>query len=689
MDVSNLTLEESQEKMDVSNLTLEELKGEEETVTLALNEIPVLHEQIQSLQERIRVLQEQRQPLQEKIQLLQKIRLILLEAKKEAQILRNPRRWTVAKKIEALGLSLAQPVGGTNPKKSGPDKELNANDRFYLQIADFFVHNTHLQEVITGILDPEGGILSVDAEDLRNSRYWQHFSDHFPVGAVYATGKLSPANRQAMVRNNPQQARELANVSNINRFARLHRTRLLNKANLSEEAWEKLPSHPGFLSEWKTFLHEPGFSESEQAHLWEKLHSLTTLPEEKRKDGWRELKAALNDLRSLSDKEREDAALQYLRQYLQQCRPLPSEHGNQLESIDDYIEEIQAHEIQSNVSEARRLFVTRPEDFEPDYRRSPLEAEEVSTTTTTTTITTNQPPVVIPFAARTNQGSHYASNSPVLSGSASQTSQYNPYQSLYETKIRSTGTAQTTRPPVNKASLDSLLNPDSTTPPRMTSMSFNSPTIPDSRFYTSSLSPYHHVPGQQTSFNPTPNSYQTSSYASQQAFPNLTVNTRSTRSFSDFSSDFQALAKPNLHLSQTPTLFSSQPPHNPDFNTPSITIPTLSFSGQTPLGNYGPHPYQMWSPLSSSGVQTPLKKMAPYGNPGVLSQEKVASIQVDDLVSYKPPGANLAPGKSVIAQVIHLAHGKAWISVLSSEELYEVNVAELTPVSSATTWEDF
>lgn len=237
--------------------------------------------------------------------LLKKIRLVLNEASKDEQILRTIYKLTVAKQIKKLGLYLAQTVSGTNPKKDPLE------NWYYLQIADFFVHNEQLQSFTTGIMHPEGGILSVDTEDpeapknpekdLRYSKYWQNFSDHFPVGAIYSLDKGDLSSHPAMIGSSSQKAKDLAKTSNINRFARLH------------------------------------------------------------------LKQ--NDLTGVSDKDREKAALAYLKGWLPESETMDIEAETaekEPETVEGHIKKIQAHEEERNIPPAKRLFVTLPGDFEPD-----------------------------------------------------------------------------------------------------------------------------------------------------------------------------------------------------------------------------------------------------------------------------------------------------------------------------------
>ncbi|SHN40517.1 hypothetical protein [Chitinophaga sp. CF418] len=151
----------------------------------------------------------------------------LAEAKRDNQILRNIYGLTVAARVEDLGLYLTQPVTGTNPKKKPLLRW------FDLQIADFFIHGQGIKSAQAGILRPQGQIAKVDTEDMYNSRYWQHFSDHFPVGGIFSTKNKDLSAHRALAGVNTAKAKELANISNRRRFARLQLIEMEEKPDLT------------------------------------------------------------------------------------------------------------------------------------------------------------------------------------------------------------------------------------------------------------------------------------------------------------------------------------------------------------------------------------------------------------------------------------------------------------------------
>ncbi|HEY0986323.1 MAG TPA: DUF4157 domain-containing protein [Kofleriaceae bacterium] len=150
------------------------------------------------------------------------------EATRDNQIFRNLCKLTVAAKVEDIGLLLAQPISGTNPKSDPLSRW------FDLQIADFFIHNATLPDVNVGLVRPEGGLTTVDSEDLHGARYWQHFSDHLPVGGVFSMRERSSGKRPAAFRGDgSSRAARLARVSNRNRFARLRLQEMSRQRDLS------------------------------------------------------------------------------------------------------------------------------------------------------------------------------------------------------------------------------------------------------------------------------------------------------------------------------------------------------------------------------------------------------------------------------------------------------------------------
>jgi hypothetical protein len=102
---------------------------------------------------------------------------------------------------------MQQPLSGTNLKpmpktttqpQSQPSNSSNNNNnnnapstpakvQLNAQIADFFVATPSWASYVVGLVNPVGGIVIVDAEDLRFSRDWRLASDHFPVAAIFST----------------------------------------------------------------------------------------------------------------------------------------------------------------------------------------------------------------------------------------------------------------------------------------------------------------------------------------------------------------------------------------------------------------------------------------------------------------------------------------------------------------------
>jgi hypothetical protein len=161
----------------------------------------------------------------------------LRAAKADAQIIRNICDLTVKANVEQLGLYLGQAISGTNPKADPLSRW------FDLQVADFFVHNETIKDFRVGIMRPEGGMVSLDREDLYYSRYWQHFSDHFPVGGIYSAGEQNIPDHLGRRGQYSEKAVELARVSNLRRFARLRLIDLGEEPNIegfSEEKIKKL-----------------------------------------------------------------------------------------------------------------------------------------------------------------------------------------------------------------------------------------------------------------------------------------------------------------------------------------------------------------------------------------------------------------------------------------------------------------
>jgi hypothetical protein len=102
-----------------------------------------------------------------------------------AQLLRNDSLLNLSfeKRIHKLGLKHLQAISGSNPKA----RPVEGNTP--IQIADFFLHNSFWKSAAAGLMGPQGKIISADTEDLTVSKYWAHFSDHFPVAAIFLLGK--------------------------------------------------------------------------------------------------------------------------------------------------------------------------------------------------------------------------------------------------------------------------------------------------------------------------------------------------------------------------------------------------------------------------------------------------------------------------------------------------------------------
>ncbi len=160
---------------------------------------------------------------------------ILEESRRKVQILRNVSRQTTRHMLKAMKLKTTYPISGTNPKANPLETWRN------LQMADLFV-GYGWQTRRAGILRPEGGAVSTDTEDLRHSRYWQPFSDHFPVAGIFSTAP--PTNEAARAKLNEafvqqDNAEEAALEININSFAHKY----LRKQRLADGKLNKAARH--------------------------------------------------------------------------------------------------------------------------------------------------------------------------------------------------------------------------------------------------------------------------------------------------------------------------------------------------------------------------------------------------------------------------------------------------------------
>jgi hypothetical protein len=221
------------------------------------------------------------------------------EAMKDEQVLRNFLGLTAQRQFEDLGLLVAQTVSGTNPKHDPLARW------FDVQIADFFLYNEDFKSAAVGILKPTGGMIPVDTEDLRYSRYWQRFSDHFPVGGIFSLDQENLLEHEAFPR--PKGSEEDARKLNLKSFA---------GHGLEEEN-----------------ITDPGIRQT-----------LLDLMEMTRGGEGR--------MKQLAEK--------YLSELLWELGGPESMPG-----IDEYVQAIQELEEQESLPAEDRLFVVSPTDFEP------------------------------------------------------------------------------------------------------------------------------------------------------------------------------------------------------------------------------------------------------------------------------------------------------------------------------------
>lgn len=224
----------------------------------------------------------------------------LKEAMKDEQVLRNFLGLTARRKFEDLGLLVAQTISGTNPKHDPLARW------FDVQIADFFLYNEDFQSAAVGILKPSGGMVPLDTEDLRYSRYWQRFSDHFPVGGIFSTDWENLLEHEAFPL--PKGSAEDARKLNVRNFA-------------GRRLEEKDVAHPRMRQ------------------------TLLDLMEMTRGGGAR--------MTRMAEK--------YLSEILWELGGPESMPG-----IDEYIQAIQELEEQEGLPDEDRLFVVSPADFEPE-----------------------------------------------------------------------------------------------------------------------------------------------------------------------------------------------------------------------------------------------------------------------------------------------------------------------------------
>lgn len=113
------------------------------------------------------------------------------EGQKVQQIWRNVRGLTAQKVVEALGLEMVFALAGTNPKR-------RLKHWIDLQIADLFLYNRGgkgaATAAVAGLMTPEGGISVADLPNMTYASFWQLFSDHAPVGAIFSVDEPSTEN---------------------------------------------------------------------------------------------------------------------------------------------------------------------------------------------------------------------------------------------------------------------------------------------------------------------------------------------------------------------------------------------------------------------------------------------------------------------------------------------------------------
>lgn len=194
----------------------------------------------QSINQLIAGLQSIRPTTEQEAVLIRERLKVLAAARGDAQILRNICKLTVQAQVERLGLYLDQTISGTNPKA-------NPLTRWFdLQIADFFIHSDAITESRVGIVRPEGDTVPLDQEDLHYSRYWQNFSDHFPVGGIYGVGEQGIPFDLGRRGQYSQSTAEQARLSNLQRFAYralVDQGEQARFSGLSEEQIERLALH--------------------------------------------------------------------------------------------------------------------------------------------------------------------------------------------------------------------------------------------------------------------------------------------------------------------------------------------------------------------------------------------------------------------------------------------------------------
>ena len=110
-------------------------------------------------------------------------------------LLRNPLKMTIKGQLPTHW-NVLQAVSGSN----WHDKKILKGEipkgpvmraKFYAtaRVADFFLYNSYWADKDIGLFRPQGGLVKVDTEQLKFTRYWRDVSDHFPVGAKFSTSR--------------------------------------------------------------------------------------------------------------------------------------------------------------------------------------------------------------------------------------------------------------------------------------------------------------------------------------------------------------------------------------------------------------------------------------------------------------------------------------------------------------------
>ncbi|HEU4555773.1 MAG TPA: hypothetical protein VFS25_23205, partial [Chitinophaga sp.] len=343
-------------------------------------EIPGIKGKITELQ---RKLQEDLQALankedQESLQKAEVLRerlKFLEQAQRDEQLHRNIEDLTVKSQVEDIGLLIAQTVSGTNPKHDPLTRQID------VQIADFFIHNQAWQSVVTGILRPEGKILQVDAEDLSYSKYWQRFSDHFPVAAIFSLNDEDLTAHPALV--TPSGSEEAAAEVNTARFAgyALQEKRLAWLNGLIGRHVDPLD-----LPNWckmvvgiaKFILDEldkkTKYDFSVPDNVFDCLKKINFL-------GKRVAEVMSSvELQTLKPEQIRKLAMDYVHNRYQALLKQALVKGDHMESFDfttpttmhEYTQKILQLENNLSLEESERLHITTPQDFQPAYSTEAL-----------------------------------------------------------------------------------------------------------------------------------------------------------------------------------------------------------------------------------------------------------------------------------------------------------------------------